>query len=98
MNEYGALVEGQRRRKTYPGAFSFTATPTSTDLGPYPDLCGEWPVTNYPNHSMATIWLETFTSASRSVFTSAQRLFLLITIGLNVSTVIQSSSGPSQRL
>jgi len=58
MNEYGALVEGQRRRKIYAGAFSFTATPTSTDLGPYSDLCGEWPVTNYPIHSMATIWFE----------------------------------------
>ena len=32
---------------------------------------------------------------NRSVFTSAQHLFLLITIGLHVSTVIQSSSGPS---
>jgi len=37
-------------------------------------------------------------SINRSVFTSAQHLFVLITIGLHVSTVIQSSSGPSQRL
>ena len=40
----------------------------------------------------------TFSHLNRSVFTSAQHLFLLITIGLHVSTVIQSSSGPSQRL
>ena len=31
-------------------------------------------------------------------FTSAQHLFSLITIGLHVSTLIQSSSGPSQWL
>jgi len=30
------------------------------------------------------------------IFTSAQHLFSLIRIGLHVSTVIQSSSGPSQ--
>jgi len=40
----------------------------------------------------------TLHTINRSVFTSAQHLFLLIRIGLHVSTVIQSSSGPFQRL
>lgn len=59
MNEYGASVEGQGRRKTRPGASSSTTNPTSTDLGPYPGLCVEWPVINYQSPNMATFCFET---------------------------------------
>ena len=49
--------------------------------------------------SQEGLWsMELATLLNRSVFTSAQHLFSLITIGLHVSTVIQSSSGPSQWL
>ena len=47
--------------------------------------------TRFRNHVLQTQHL----IETDQLFTSAQHLFSLITIGLHVSTVIQSSSGPS---